>query len=98
MEQGLDGLQVGGVSWTRGRGRDPGLYYLRSFGEPGAVKGWSWRFGGHHVSVHHLVVGGVVNTSTPLFLGADPATAQLLGGTELRPLAGAEDLGRELVR
>ena len=97
LENVLDELEGWGVSWNRARGRDPGLYYLRIFGKPGAAKGWSWRFGGHHVSVHHLVVGGVVNSSTPLFLGADPASAELLGGSELRPLAGAEDLGRELV-
>jgi hypothetical protein len=97
LENVLDELEGWGVSWNRDRGRDPGLYYLRIFGEPGAATGWSWRFGGHHVSVHHLLVAGVVNASTPLFLGADPASAELLGGSKLRPLAGAEDLGRELV-
>ena len=35
---------------------------------------------------------------TPCFLGADPASSPLLGPHPLRPLAGAEDLGRELVR
>ena len=34
----------------------------------------------------------------PCFLGADPASSPLLGPHLLRPLAGAEDLGRELVR
>ena len=34
---------------------------------------WSWRFGGHHVSIHHTVVDGAVVASTPCFLGADPA-------------------------
>ena len=35
---------------------------------------------------------------TPCFLGADPAVSPLLGPAPLRPLAGAEDLARELVR
>ena len=35
---------------------------------------------------------------TPCFLGADPATSPLLGPEPLRPLAGAEDLARELMR
>ena len=37
-------------------------------------------------------------SSTPCFLGADPAAVPLLGPHLLRPLSGAEDLGRELAR
>ena len=43
LENVLDELEGWGVSWNRERGRDPGLYYLRIFGEPSAAKGWSWR-------------------------------------------------------
>lgn len=82
----------------RERRRDPALYWLRVFGEPSTAGPWSWRFGGHHVSVQHLVVDGQVLASTPCFLGADPAAAPLLGGHLLRPLAAAEDLARDLVR
>jgi hypothetical protein len=97
LENILDELEGWSMTWNRERGRDPGLYYLRIFGEPGGQAAWSWRFAGHHISVHHLVIGGVVKASTPLFLGADPASSPLLGGSELRPLGSAEDLGRELV-
>jgi uncharacterized protein DUF3500 len=38
-------------SGDRERYRDPGLYYLRVFGEPGGPGPWGWRFGGHHVSL-----------------------------------------------
>jgi hypothetical protein len=38
-----------------------------------------------------------VISSTPLFFGADPANSPLLGPHLLRPLAAAEDFGRELV-
>jgi hypothetical protein len=93
----LDELEGWSATWGRERGRDPGLYYLRVFGEPGGDDAWSWRFGGHHISIHHLVVDGAVRASTPLFLGADPATSPFLGGYELRPLGSAEDLGRELL-
>jgi hypothetical protein len=81
----------------RTRGRDPGRYYVRVFGDP-ASGTWSWRLGGHHVSLHHTVVDGEAQACTPSFLGADPASSPLLGPHPLRPLAGAEDLGRELVR
>lgn len=87
-------LNVGG----RERGRDAEMYYVRVFGTPGPDTTWSWRFGGHHVSINHLVVNGVLAATTPCFLGADPADSHVLGGHVLRPLAAVEDLGRELVR
>jgi hypothetical protein len=68
------------------------------FGEPSDEGPWSWRFGGHHVSVHHVVLNGTVQSSTPCFMGADPAASPLLGGHLLRPLGAVEDLGRDLVR
>jgi hypothetical protein len=99
---GLDNILDAVEGWTarfdRERGRDPGLYYVRVFGDPAGSAPWSWRFGGHHVSLHHVVADGEVVSSTPCFLGADPAASPLLGPHPLRPLAGVEDLGRELVR
>ena len=59
---------------------------------------WGWRLGGHHVSLNNLIVDGVVRGVTPCFLGADPARAPLRGPEPLRPLAGTEDVARQLVR
>jgi Protein of unknown function (DUF3500) len=98
LDNVLDYVEGWSVDWGRERGRDPGLYYLRVFGEPGGAAPWGWRFGGHHVSLNNLVVDGAVRSMTPCFLGADPASSPLLGPAPLRPLAGAEDLARELVR
>ncbi len=97
LENVLDAVEGWTAAFERERGRDPGLYYLRVFGDPDGGP-WSWRFGGHHVSLHHLVLDGEVVASTPCFLGADPAASPLLGPHLLRPLAGAEDLARDLVR
>lgn len=94
----LDELEGWTASWERERGRDPGLYYVRIFGDPTGDEPWSWRFGGHHISINHVIVDGEVAASTPCFLGADPASSPLLGPHLLRPLAGAEDIARELVR
>ena len=97
-ENVLDHVEGFTVDWGRERGRDPGLYYLRVFGDPTRERPWGWRFGGHHVSLNNLVVDGRVRAVTPCFLGADPAAAPLLGAGTLRPLGTTEDLARELVR
>jgi hypothetical protein len=96
LENVLDELEGWQVDWGRERGRDPGLYWVRVFGDPSAPL-WGWRFGGHHVSVNLLLRDGRIAAATPMFLGADPASSPLLAGT-LRPLGGTEDLARELVR
>jgi len=98
LDNVLDMIEGWTATWGRERGRDPGLYFVRIFGDPASGEPWSWRFGGHHVSIHHTIVDGEVVGSTPCFLGADPASSPLLGPHLLRPLAAAEDLGRELVR
>jgi hypothetical protein len=94
----LDLVEGFAVDWGRERGRDPGLYYLRVFGDPRTDQVWGWRLGGHHISLNNLVVDGRVESVTPCFLGADPASAPLLGAVDLRILGSAEDLARELVR
>src|SRR5215212_11265118 len=98
LENVLDYEEGFKASFNRERGRDPGLYYLRVFGEPGEEGMWGWRFGGHHISLNNLVVDGVLVATTPCFLGANPAISPLLGGAVNRPLGRVEDLGRDLVR
>jgi hypothetical protein len=97
LENVLDRLEGWQIGFARDRGRDPGMYYVRVFGDPTGHGPWAWRFGGHHVSVHHLVVDGAVVASTPCFLGSDPAVSPLLGGRELRLLGAVEDMARELL-
>ena len=97
-ENVLDQAEGFRVLFARERGRDPGLYHLRVFGDPGDDGAWGWRFGGHHVSLNNLVVDGELVATTPCFLGMDPAVAPLLGGLVSRPLARVEDLARDLVR
>jgi len=98
LENVLDHTEGFVTRFDRERGRDPGLYYLRVFGEPGGAEPWGWRFGGHHVSLNNLVVDGAVASTTPCFMGADPASSPLLGGAANRPLGRVEDLARDLVR
>ncbi|WP_198955029.1 DUF3500 domain-containing protein [Kineosporia sp. R_H_3] len=98
LENVLDHVEGFVTRFDRERARDPHLYYLRVFGEPGGTQPWGWRFGGHHVSLNYLVVDGALVATTPCFVGADPAVSPLLGGALHRPLARVEDLGRDLVR
>ena len=98
LENVLDYTEGFVARFDRERGRDPAMYYMRIFGNPGHKGLWGWRFGGHHVSLNNLVADGVLVATTPCFMGANPATSPLLGGAVNRPLAQMEDLGRDLVR
>src|SRR5262245_38204467 len=77
--------------------RDADLYYVTIFGQPGKAP-WGWRVEGHHLSVNFAVGHDQVLSTTPLFLGANPA--QILSGPRkgLRVLGGEEDMGRQLVK
>jgi Protein of unknown function (DUF3500) len=98
LENVLDQLEGFVTAYDRPRGRDPLLYYIRLFGTPSPDGTWGWRFGGHHISLNFTIIDGELGGLTPLFFGADPASSPLLGPHPLRPLAGVEDLARELTR
>ncbi len=102
---GLENVLAAQEGWTDepypgraapSRRRDPLLYYLSIFGEPGSAA-WGWRLGGHHVCLHYTIAGGALTTPTPSFLGANPAAVTLTGGVPARPLSGEEDLARALL-
>ena len=77
--------------------RDPGMYFVAVFGEPGAAAPWGWRVGGHHVALQYTLAEGRIVSPTPTFFGAHPAEARQVGAQVLRPLAAEEDLARELL-
>lgn len=84
---------AGVPTWQR---RQPGLYWVRVYGTPGAAA-WGWRVGGHHLAVTATVAGGRV-VATPQFFGANPATIPAgHPGAGRRTLAPEQDLGRALV-
>jgi Protein of unknown function (DUF3500) len=102
---GLENVLDAKEGWRRGydgrtvphRGRDPQLYFVSVFGDPGAGA-WGWRVGGHHVALNYtLPADGGELSASPLFLGANPATSRLVGPGVLRPLAAEEDLARGLL-
>jgi hypothetical protein len=100
LENVLDAIEDWQTSYpgraAPSRGRDPLLYFVSAFGTPGE-KSWGWRIGGHHISLQYAVVDSRLASPTPLFFGANPAESHLVGPGTLRPLAGEEDLGRDLL-
>jgi hypothetical protein len=77
--------------------RDPGFYYVSIFGNPAATNAWGWRVEGHHLSVNFTLAGQMIST-TPMFMGSNPAEVREGSRKGLRVLASEEDLGRELVK
>ncbi|MEZ4866132.1 MAG: DUF3500 domain-containing protein [Caldilineaceae bacterium] len=77
--------------------RDSRLYHLTIFGAPSDTQPWGWRFEGHHISLNYTIVGGQIVAPTPTFFGSNPAESSLIGNHSLRPLAGIEDLARDLM-
>ena len=101
---GLENVLDAGEGWRRGydgrtvphRGRDPQLYFVSVFGEPGSGS-WGWRAGGHHVALNYTLAADGRVSASPLFLGANPHRTRLVGPGVLAPLAAEEELGRQLL-
>ena len=94
LETTLDAVE----DWKdSGPDRDPGMYYVTIFGEPHESKPWGWRFEGHHISLNYTIAKGMIVSPTPTFFGANPSESPLGGIARLRPLAGVEDLARDLI-
>ncbi len=77
--------------------RDPNRYWFVFFGSPGSDAPWVWRYEGHHVSLTFGNQKGAMVSSTPQFLGSNPA--QVLSGPHKgeRVLAMEQDLGFKVV-
>ena len=76
--------------------RDPELYFVAFYGEPGKDEVWGWSFEGHHVSLNFTVAGKQVSY-VPRFFGANPGTVMEGPQKGTRVLKNEEDLGLQLV-
>src|SRR5688572_19724762 len=54
--------------------RDPKKYYFTIFGTPSKDSVWGWRLEGHHISLNFSTLKNKIESSTPSFLGSNPAT------------------------
>jgi hypothetical protein len=100
MRKALDIMYLDQILFEREQRaiRDPELYFVSVFGEPGSSGQWGWRVEGHHLSLNFTVENGEVVSASPAFLGANPAIVR--GGAQdgMRVLAGEELMGRELLQ
>jgi hypothetical protein len=76
--------------------RDPELYFVSIFGNPG--KGpWGWKFEGHHLSANFTVLDERPVLFAPTFMGTHPATVNEGPKKGLRVLRDEEDVARQLM-
>lgn len=79
--------------------RDPDRYFLTVFGEPSETEFWGVRWEGHHLSLNWSIHGGEIISSSPQFLGSNPAIVPkgvpMAGERVLRT---EEELPRSLIR
>lgn len=80
--------------------RDPGNYFLSTFGVPSTEGAWGWRFEGHHMSVNFTIIDGEVIAGTPAFFGGNPATVgeDYPERAGFSPFTAEENTGRRLVQ
>jgi hypothetical protein len=78
--------------------RDPQWYFFTLFGTPSNTGKWGWRVEGHHLSLNFVIDGGQVQSATPAFFGANPATVMDGDRKGTRALADADDLAKELYK
>ena len=81
----------------RKRIRDPELYFLSVFGQPGSDAPWGWRFEGHHISLNYTIAGGTEIAALPTFFGANPAHVRHGDLKGARALRDEEEMARDLL-
>ncbi len=77
--------------------RDPLNYHLCIFGRPSPNDFWGWRFEGHHISLNFTSTKGKIISSTPSFLGSNPAIVPINEQKGKEVLKLETDLGFKLI-
>ena len=57
--------------------RDPLDYHFCIFGDPSSGQFWGWRFEGHHLSLNFTSTDHKIVSSTPSFMGSNPARVRI---------------------
>ena len=72
-------------------------YHFWVFGLPTKNSVWGWKFEGHHISFNFIAKNDKILSSTPSFLGANPAIVEIDGFKKKQVLKYEMDLGTKLV-
>ena len=59
--------------------RDPLDYHFWIFGDPESNDTWGWKFEGHHISLNFTSNNNKIVSSTPSFMGSNPAIVNIKG-------------------
>jgi hypothetical protein len=95
LEDILKAIETGGKM-----ARNKEEYLFSVFGSPAAQGHWGWRVEGHHISLRFTIADGAVSrelSSSPMFLGANPAEVRDGDKQGLRVLGEEEDAARALM-
>ena len=95
LEDILKAMEAGGRM-----ARNKEEYLFSVFGTPADKGRWGWRLEGHHVSLRFALVDGAMNgdiSSSPMFLGSNPAEVRDGDKKGTRVLADEEDAARALL-
>jgi hypothetical protein len=77
--------------------RDPLNYHFWIFGNPSPDNLWGWKFEGHHISLNFVSTENRIVSSTPSFMGTNPAVMEVQGHKRKEVLKKEADLGFQLV-
>jgi hypothetical protein len=77
--------------------RDPELYFVSIYGEPGGKAPWGWKFEGHHISANFTLVDNKPVVFAPSFFGSNPAVVKEGPQAGKRALRDEEESGRALL-
>jgi len=99
MQKALDIMYLEQVLFEKERSavRDTELYFVTVFGEPSTTGDWGFRVEGHHLSLNVSLRDGKLQSTAPLFMGANPAEVREGDVAGMRALAEEEALGRALL-
>lgn len=77
--------------------RDSELYYVTVFGDPSSEGNWGWRVEGHHLSLNLTIQDGEIISTSPTFMGANPARVREGAQEGMEVLADEQELARRLL-
>lgn len=77
--------------------RDPEMYFVSIYGDPGGTAPWGWKFEGHHLSINFTILDAKPVAFAPSFFGSNPAVVRDGPQAGKRALREEEESARALM-